>query len=125
MSQRAPSRAKVQNLAAAQRELSKLRGFRVWNGPDLSICGEIAKTVGSLLRNASTAGSIEKAFDELCPANLKGRVVVTAWTRGVLTLRASDHAARYDADRWLSGAGLKQLAKRSGKGITRVRFAAR
>lgn len=113
------------HLGAARRELERLRVFRRERTPDIAIAGELSRLLGTLTRGARTTASIEEAFERLVPANLKGRVRVTAWTRGILTVRADDPAARYDADRWLKGPGLRALAAASGKGISKVRFASR
>jgi len=72
-------------------------------------------------RTASAVGELNEAWDAVAPAELRARAGPKALSRGVLTIEADDHAARYLIDRWLRGGGETLLLARAGASVRRVR----
>lgn len=67
-------------------------------------------------------GGVGAAWEEVAPVALAGRCRVAGLSRGVLTLRVKDSAARYEADRFLRSGGEAALASRARVAIKRVRI---
>src|SRR5688572_27737500 len=93
--------------------LKRLRGFRNKAERDVSIGGALAEVEREVKKLQRAVGGIGSAWEEIAPARLAGRCRVVGITRGVLTIRAADAAARFELDRFMRGGGEAELSRRA------------
>lgn len=67
-------------------------------------------------------GRLAEAWAELAPQDVRARAHPESLKAGVLTVRVTDSAILYSADRWLRAGGRAALAARTGIGLKRVRL---
>ncbi len=111
---------------AAKLSLEKLRSNRVRPARDITLAANLAGEVLEAKKRHKAVGGIGAAWAELMSevvtgTNLAERTIVRSFFRGVLTIEASDTAARYEVDRWLRAGGLETLRKRSPRTLARVK----
>ncbi len=96
-------------------ELVKLANLRKAPKRDFSLglaLGAEFKTIQSRHRQLGKVGA---AWSVVVPDDLKAACAIISCSRGVLTIRARDHSARFDFDRWLRSGGKEALAAAGGK----------
>jgi hypothetical protein len=105
-------------MQARSQSLKKLRSWRVRPDRDLTI----ARQVGTALRDATAkhqkSDRVAAAWESTAPAQLRQQCSIGGASGGVLTVKATSAAARFQLDRWLRGGG--EAALRSG-GVARVK----
>lgn len=111
------------SLHAAHKTLRLLRQTRVASTRDLSIQAPLERLVREVAAVHRQGDAAVDAWERVAPAPLRARATVVSLSRGTLTLRTSDAAARFEADRWLRSGGQATLARAAGRAITRIRFA--
>jgi Dna[CI] antecedent DciA-like protein len=102
--------------------LKQLREFRNKPERDVSIGGALAEVARDAKKLQRAVGGIGSAWEEIAPARLAGRCRVVGISRGILTFRVADAAARFELDRFLRGGGEAALSRRAGVGIKRVKI---
>lgn len=102
--------------------LRSLRQFRNRTGPDVSIAPALKEVEREVAKKQRAVGGIGAAWEEVAPARLVGRCQVVGLSRGVLTIRAADAAARFELDRFLRAGGERELARRAGVGIKKTKL---
>mgnify|MGYP000078052332 CR=1 FL=1 len=104
-------------------ELDQLRRFRNRPRPDVSITREVEALRKEVARRANAAGGMDTAWAELAPPGVRAVcAVVRLSPGGLLTVRAPDAAARFEADQWLRTGGLAALRGRCAATLRGVRF---
>lgn len=106
----------------AQRQIETLRHYRNRPARDLSIAGDLSKVREEALKAQRAVQAIGVAWDELVPANIRRSADPVSHVRGVLTVKASDSAARYLFDQWLRAGGLRVLQSAATRTLTRVKI---
>lgn len=105
-----------------QRGLEQLRTWRNRPERDLTLAEPLAREVKLIRRLERSMGSIATAWQDLVPADVASRTALVGVSRGVLTVRVSDSAARYELDRWLRTGGETAIIRRCVNGLTRIRL---
>ena len=82
---------------------------------------EIGRVREEALRAQRAVEAIGIAWERVVPANIRRSVEPVSHVRGVLTVRASDSAARYLFDQWLRAGGLRVLQSGATRTLTRVK----
>jgi len=106
---------------AAHRQINRLRGWRGGRDRDLTLgfLGDYVKR-----HHAGTQrrmGRLGELWQELVPEPLLGRTTLAGFVRGVLTVRVTDSASRYELDRLLRS-GIERRLRGSGvAGLRRIR----
>jgi hypothetical protein len=106
------SRLKTMSLAA-------LRSRRVARPRDTSLASAVEEFSRGLRRTQGAAAGAGAAWDGAVPADLRAGAVLESLSRGVLTVRVPDDAARFVLDRFLRSGGLNALAR---AGVRRVKL---
>jgi hypothetical protein len=101
--------------------LEQLRQSRVRPARDLSIAATMGGIQKQLRQQARSVGGIGDAWVRLVPAGLLEQTSVVGVSRGVLTVRASTAAARFELDRWLKSGGEDALVKGATATLSRVK----
>lgn len=104
-----------------QRQIEQLRRFRNRPARDCSMIAEIARVRDEAMRAQRAVEAIGVAWDGAVPLNIRRSVTPVSHVRGVLTVRASDSAARYLFDQWLRAGGLRVLQSSATRTLTRVK----
>jgi hypothetical protein len=110
------------NLRHANQELLRVRGWRNPRSRDLSIVAAVGDARVAAERASRSTSSLDRAWAAACPAELAGRAWPLSCARGVLTVRVSDAAARWELDRWLRSGGERELARAARVAIRRTRL---
>lgn len=107
-----------------QRAVENLRRSRT--RPDRRVdSSELFTAVGAEAgRTARRLGDTGGAWGELCPEAWRDRTSVEGVSRGVLTVRVTDSAARFELDRWLRAGGEDALIRACRTGIRKVKLVA-
>jgi len=86
--------------------------------------GAIAEQARALKRLEKQLRGAGDAWLAHCPDDLQEKTAIVGVSRGVLTVRASGAAARYELDRWLRAGGERAVIAASQAPIRRVRVVA-
>jgi hypothetical protein len=100
-------------------DLSKLRAWRVRREYDTSIGASVRDAAARVEQQRRAGRGAGESWEQLVPARVRERCHVVLVQRGVLTVKVSDAAARFEVDRWLRAGGELELVKRAG--IRKVR----
>jgi hypothetical protein len=103
-------------------DLQRLRGWRNFRERDLSIGGALADLTKDLRRQHRAVGGIGEAWAALVPPEVRRGAELVKLSRGVLTVKVTDAAARFALDRWLRGGGEAALARAPGVVVKRVKL---
>jgi hypothetical protein len=106
-------------------DLALVERLRTWRGVptrDLSLAGAFGAARQELKRRSRTLGAVATAWTATLPANLVERTALVGFSRGVLTVRCDDNAARFELDRFLRSGGELELIRRAPAGLARVRL---
>lgn len=103
-------------------ELKRLRTLRAPRERDLTIAAAVKDAERDARKKARATGGIGAAWESAAPAALVSRALPVSLTRGVLTIRAADAAARFELDRWLRSGGEITLARAAGVAIKRTKI---
>jgi hypothetical protein len=103
-------------------ELARLRRYRNRPDPDLSLAAPLRDAGRELQRQCRAASGIAGAWTEVLPPDLSRGSEVLSFSRGLLTVRTADSAARFQIDRFLRGGGQAALARRAGVAVRRIRL---
>ncbi len=104
-----------------QRQIEQLRRFRNRPARDLSLAPDLARVKADAVRAQKASDAIGVAWAEVIPELLRVKVAPVSHVRGVLTVKASDAAARYLFDQWLRAGGLRELQSRATRTLNKVR----
>ncbi|MEX2218074.1 MAG: DciA family protein [Phycisphaerales bacterium] len=110
------------SLRRASAELTKVRGWRNRRDPDWTIARAVSDAHAAVERTARSGTALERAWREVCPAELAARAWPVSCSRGLLTIRAGDASTRWEVDRWLRSGGETALARAARVGVRRVKF---
>lgn len=110
------------NVRRLNHDLNRLRQFRNWGGPDLSVENTLRDLCQHLERQQRASGKIETAWATVIPADLQRRATVSSFARGLLTVRIADAATRYQIERFLRAGGQRDLERSAGSAIRRVKL---
>lgn len=100
-------------------EIERRRSF-VRKPPDPTLGGTLDRAERSLREAARRDTSLKRAWRDVCPAELRGRVRAVSLAKGTMILGAADQSAKFLADRALRGPLRKRLADALGATISRV-----
>lgn len=103
------------------REIGLLRRYRCPGERDLglgSLLAEEAARARRLVRASDASGA---AWEAAAPEWLRSASKVVGLRGGVLTVRVTNAAARFRADRWLRGGGEALVVRASAKPMHRVK----
>src|SRR4051812_29541263 len=107
------------NHAAA---LERLRANRNWPERDLSVSGVVASQKKALAKQHRELAGLWAAWAAGVPARLVERTTVVGVSRGVLTVRVADAAARFELDRFLRSGGEIELVRRAPIGVRKIKL---
>lgn len=110
-------------VALDRRQLENLRTWRLGAPKDLSLTADLTSLVQGVKRQTTRFAGLGEAWQALCPAHLSAGTTILSLSRGVLSVRAPDAAARFALDRWLRDGGETELIKRCPT-LLRVRLVA-
>lgn len=96
-------------------ELFKLANLRKAPRRDFALGLPLATEFKNIQARHRQLGKIGAAWSVVVPDDIKAACAVVSCSRGVLTIRACDHAARFEFDRWLRSGGKDALAAAGGK----------
>lgn len=104
------------------KRLKELREAKVRPAPDQS-AGRVAGVMRDKLVQAERGlRGVGGVWDVACPAELVERTEVVGVSRGVLRVRVSDSATRYELSRWLRGGGERAVIEASRHPIRKVKL---
>lgn len=106
----------------AQQELDRLRSFRNPRPRDLTIGGLVDAERQRAAKQARAVGGIAAAWHDVIPPALAEKTQILRLSRGVLTVRVRDAAAKYTLDRFLRSGGEASLIRRASTGVNRVKL---
>lgn len=92
-----------------ENRLERLRERRVRPARDIALTPIVSDESRLLRRTQKALAGIAAAWDQTVPAELAGKAVLVSLSRGVLTVRMRDAAARFALDRFLRGGGEQAL----------------
>ena len=81
----------------------------------------LSAQVGAIRRQKRAVGGIGRAWAAVLPDALAEHVETIKVSRGVLTVKATNSAGRYELDRWLRSGGLTALIESATTTVRRVR----
>lgn len=110
------------NLRRANQELLKVRRWRNPTSRDLSIIAAVGDARAAVERTSRSTSALDRAWGAVAPPELSGRAWPLSCARGVLTIRVSDAAARWEVDRWLRSGAERELARTARMGIRKIRL---
>ena len=96
-------------------ELVKLVNLRKTPKRDFSLGLSLGAEFKTIQARHRQLGKVGAAWSVVVPDSIKAACAVISCSRGVLTIRARDHAARFESDRWLRSGGKESLAAAGGK----------
>ncbi len=105
--------------------LDRLRGNRNRADRASDLGGEMVAASRQARSRARAVGGIAAAWEVCVPDSLRERCELVDCSRGVVTVRAGDAAARYQLDKWLRGGGEKALRSTAEAAVKRVRVVTR
>jgi hypothetical protein len=103
-------------------DLQKLRGWRNPRERNLSLAPALADLTRDLRRQHKAVGGIGEAWAATVPAEFGRAAELVRLSRGVLTVKVTDAAARFALDRWLRSGGEAALARAPGVSVKRVKL---
>ena len=72
-------------------------------------------------KRARAVGGIGVAWEVVAPDRVKEKCEVVSFSRGTLTVRVRDSAARFELDRWWRGGGERELCAAGKVGIKKMK----
>lgn len=106
----------------AQNTIAKLRGHRI-RGPRVGlVADQVAALEQDLSRRFKSIGEVAAAWSRLVPAELCRSAELVSMSRGVLTVRVQDAAARYGLDRFLRSGGERELQRQSPVTLKKIKL---
>ena len=102
-------------------EIDALRAHRVYKDRDLSLGDTLSRLARTYKRDAGGLGEISQRWQELAPKEIQPLASLKSFSRGVLTISASDATARYLIERSLTGGLRRELIRSSGTTLRDVR----
>lgn len=106
---------------AASARLERLRGYRVPARRGLGIASMVEHVRVGVRKRSRAEAEVVRAFEAVCPAALRERVIVERVTRRVVTVKCDDAGVRFRLDRWLRGGGEAQVRSEAKAAVTRVK----
>jgi hypothetical protein len=103
-------------------DLQQLRGWRNYRERDLAIGPALADVTKELRRHHKAVGGIGEAWGSIVPPEVGAGAELVRLSRGVLTVRVRDAAARFALDRWLRGGGEAALARAPGVVVKKIKL---
>jgi hypothetical protein len=107
------------NHAAA---LERLRAGRNRPERDLSVSGIVASQKKALAKQHRELAGVWASWAAGVPARLLDRTTLVGVSRGVLTVRVADAAARFELDRFLRTGGEIDLVRRAPIGVRKIKL---
>lgn len=105
-------------------DLRRLREFRNPRPRDLTITDAVRQVERETKKKVRSIGGVALAWETVVPPALRGRAAPVTLSRGVLTVRAADAAARFELDRFLRAGGDAALARAAGVAIKKIKIVA-
>lgn len=105
----------------ASAQVERLRSYRVRPGRDLTIGQAIEGVRSSVRKRTRAEAEVVRAFEAVCPDDLRGKTDVERVARGTITLRCADAGARFLVDRWLRAEGEALLRAEAKAAVSRVK----
>ena len=103
-------------------DLKKLRAYRNAPERDLGIGGVARDAAAEVKRQYRAVGGLGEAWSAIVPADLAARAELVRLSRGVLTVRVTDAAARFAIDRFLRSGGEAAIAQASKTAVKRIKL---
>ncbi len=85
--------------------IEQLRRLRVRGVPDLSVRADADGALRELKKMKRASGALGEQWGSLVPSAIAGVTSPGRFSRGVLTIHATDASAKYECERWLSAGG--------------------
>lgn len=104
-----------------QHELERLRGFKTKPSPDLTLRDVMSAQLRDLKKLRRGVGVIAGAWAEIVPPALAAQTTLVSLSRGSLTVRATDAAAKYELERLLRSGAESALVRASPVALRKVR----
>jgi len=106
----------------AEYRLKRVGPSRAVRRPTLGIGDALSIEVGAIRRQKRAVGGIGRAWAAVLPEALAMHVETIRVNRGVLTVKATDAAGRYELDRWLRSGGRTALIESATTTVRKVRI---
>ncbi|MBI1189440.1 MAG: DUF721 domain-containing protein [Tepidisphaera sp.] len=102
--------------------LDLLRKNRVWRSPQQHLGPLVESVQREVATRANASAGLDDAWARLAPPELQGAAVVGGLSAGgILTIRASGAAARYEIEVWLRSGGEAALRGACTRTLRRVK----
>ena len=102
--------------------VARLRERRVRKRRDQTLHDDMDRALHDLVRQRRAVAGCAAAWARVVPPELGGRASLEGVTRGVLSVRVPNAAARFALDRFLRGGGQRALAKECSVTLRQVRI---